>query len=114
MKLKDRHLVGVGVAACALCCAAPVLGLLGIATVGFAATAATFAFAGLAFAAVVAIATVAGIVMRRRQSNSAPHDSGGCGDGCACGQQGREVDVPLSAPATTDRADSDEESTVRA
>lgn len=49
-KLKDRHLFGTGVAACAVCCAPSLLALLGIAGAGLAATIATVAFAGLAFA----------------------------------------------------------------
>ena len=65
-RLRDRHLVGVGVAACAVCCAAPVVTLLGLA--GVAATVATFVFAGLVFGVVVTAATVATLWHRRRQS----------------------------------------------
>jgi hypothetical protein len=56
------------VAACAVCCAAPVMSLLGIALTGAAATAFTAAFAGLAFALVVASVTVAAVVVRRRRT----------------------------------------------
>lgn len=58
-------LIGAGAAACAVCCAAPMLTLLGIGLTGAAATAFTVAFAGLAFGVVVAAATVAAIVARR-------------------------------------------------
>jgi len=64
---KDRYVVGAGVAACAVCCAPPVLGLVGIAGVGAAATVATVAFAGLAFALVILLATLGTAVARRRR-----------------------------------------------
>jgi membrane protein implicated in regulation of membrane protease activity len=60
-------LVGAGAAACAVCCAAPVLTLLGIGLTGAAATAFTVVFAGLVFGIVVAVATVAAVVVRRRR-----------------------------------------------
>ena len=52
LPIRDRHLYCMGAAACAVCCAAPIVGVLGLA--GAAATAVTIAFAGLAFALVVA------------------------------------------------------------
>jgi hypothetical protein len=58
------------IAACAVCCAAPVMGLLGIALTGAAATAFAPAFAGLVFALVIAAVTVAAIVVRRRRTAS--------------------------------------------
>lgn len=58
--------MGLGVAACAVCCAAPLIALLGITGGGLIATAATFAFAGSAFGLVVGAATVAGVVYQRR------------------------------------------------
>ena len=61
--LRDRHLVGGAAAACAVCCAAPVIGFLGVA--GFAATAVTLAFAGVVFAVVVGLAAVAAVLVRR-------------------------------------------------
>lgn len=61
-------LVGAGAAACAVCCAAPVLTVLGIGLTGAAATAFTVAFAGLVFGIVVAVATVAAVAVRRRHS----------------------------------------------
>ena len=64
-RLRDRHLVGGTAAACAVCCAAPVVGFLGVA--GFAATAVTLAFAGVVFAGVVGLATVGAVLMRRRR-----------------------------------------------
>ena len=63
--LKDRHLVGMGAAACAVCCAAPLLTLLGLA--GAAATAATFVFAGAVFALVVAAGAALAVWGQRRQ-----------------------------------------------
>lgn len=63
--LRDRHLVGAGAAACAVCCAAPIVTLLGLA--GVAATIATFVLAGLVFGVVVAVATVVTIWHRGRQ-----------------------------------------------
>lgn len=61
-----RYLIG-GAAACAVCCAPPVLALLGIAGTGAVATAATLAFAGLTFALVVAALAVVAFVVRRRR-----------------------------------------------
>ncbi len=61
-------LVGAGAAACAVCCAAPLMTLLGIGLTGAAATAFTLAFAGIVFALVVAVATVAAVLYRRRQA----------------------------------------------
>jgi len=69
--LRDRHLVGAGAAACAVCCAAPVVGFLGLAGAGAAATVATFAFAGTVFALVVGIAALAGVLARRRSTRQA-------------------------------------------
>ena len=60
-------LVGAGAAACAVCCAAPLMVLLGIGATGAAATALAVAFAGLVFGLVVAAATVAAVVAHRRQ-----------------------------------------------
>jgi hypothetical protein len=71
LRLRDRHLYGAGAAACAVCCAPPVLALLGIAGVGTAATIATAAFAGIVFALVVAGATVLAVVQRKRRSQPA-------------------------------------------
>ena len=59
------------VAACAVCCAAPVMSLFGIALTGAAATAFTAAFAGLAFALVVASVAVTAVVIRRRRATHA-------------------------------------------
>jgi hypothetical protein len=64
-------LVGAGAAACAVCCAAPVLTVLGIGLTGAAATAFTAAFAGLVFGIVVAVATLAAVAVRRRHSGVA-------------------------------------------
>lgn len=93
MSLRDRHLVGAGAAACAVCCAAPVLGILGLAGAGAAATAATFAFAfaGTVFALVVGIASVAGVLMRRRSQRAGP----------TAGAQGA---VPQTGPVLVDLA----------
>lgn len=44
-------LVGAGAAACAVCCAAPLMALVGIGVTGAAATALTAAFGGIVFAA---------------------------------------------------------------
>jgi hypothetical protein len=78
-------LVGAGAAACAVCCAAPLMTLMGIGLTGAAATAFTLAFAGIVFGVVVALATVAAVLYRRRQAQrsacAAPgdHDSTGAG-----------------------------------
>jgi membrane protein implicated in regulation of membrane protease activity len=64
MSLKDRHLLGAGAAACAVCCAAPVLAFVGVA--GAAATVATMLFAGLTFGLVVAAAALLAVWRRRR------------------------------------------------
>ena len=62
---KDRHVFGAGAAACAVCCAAPVLTLLGVA--GAAASIATFVFAGVVFGLVVAAGALAAVLRQRRQ-----------------------------------------------
>jgi uncharacterized protein (DUF58 family) len=69
-------LVGAGAAACAVCCAAPLLTLLGIGVTGAAATALTAAFAGAVFAVVVAAATVAAVVVRRRRTRAGACSTG--------------------------------------
>jgi MFS superfamily sulfate permease-like transporter len=74
----NRHLAGGAAAACAVCCAAPLVGFLGVA--GFAATAVTFAFAGVVFALVVGVATAAALLVRRsraRQVACAPPSEAG-------------------------------------
>ncbi|MGE0170770.1 hypothetical protein [Nocardioides sp.] len=63
--MKDRHLFGMGAAACAVCCAAPILTLLGVA--GVAATAATLVFAGTVFAIVVAVGALLAVWNQRRR-----------------------------------------------
>lgn len=78
MALRDRHLLGAGAAACAVCCAAPVIGLLGLAGAGATATFATFVFAGTVFAIVVGVAAVAGVLMRRRAQRAAVLSGGSC------------------------------------
>ena len=76
-KIKDRHLVGAGAAACAICCAPPLLALLGIAGAGIATTVATLAFAGLAFGAVVLAGTLLALWARRRAAQAVCAPSGG-------------------------------------
>ncbi|WP_207769287.1 hypothetical protein [Nocardioides currus] len=71
----NRHLIGGAAAACAVCCAAPIVGFLGVA--GFAATAVTLAFAGVVFALVVGLLAVAAVLTRRaraRRMSCAPAD----------------------------------------
>lgn len=63
--LKDRHRFGMGAAACAVCCAAPLLSILGVA--GAAATVATFVFAGVVFGLVVAAGALYAARRQRRQ-----------------------------------------------
>lgn len=65
-RIKDRHLLGAGAAACAVCCAPPLLALVGLAGAGLVATVATLALAGLAFGAVVLAASVVAVWVRRR------------------------------------------------
>jgi hypothetical protein len=71
---KDRHLIGAGAAACAVCCAAPLLTVLGLA--GAMATVATFVFAGVVFGLVVAAGAVFAVWKVRRQARCAPSGSG--------------------------------------
>ena len=75
-RIRDRHLLGAGAAACAVCCAPPLLALLGIAGAGLAATAATVAFAGLAFGVVVLARSLLARWTRRRPTTTACHDDG--------------------------------------
>jgi len=71
--LKDRHLYGAGAAACAVCCAAPILTLLGVA--GAAATLATFVFAGIVFALVVAAGALLAVWAQRRRRTQKSRDT---------------------------------------
>ena len=92
-RLRDRHLVGGAAAACAVCCAAPVIGFLGVA--GFAAPAVTLAFAGVVFAVVVGVATIVALLVRRSRSRRVP---------CAVpAVAAGAVPVELGPPRTTDR-----------
>lgn len=88
-KIKDRHLFNAGAAACAVCCAPPILALLGIAGAGAVATIATIAFTGLAYGLVVLTASLLGVWARTRraQASVAP-----------CSEDG-PVDVTISAAA---------------
>jgi len=80
---KDVYLVGAGAAACAVCCAAPLLTVLGVA--GAAATIATFMFARVVFGLVVAVAVATALAVWRQYRLSAR----------PCSIPG-PVDVPLS------------------
>lgn len=75
--MKDRHLYGAGAAACAVCCAPPLLALIGLAGAGVAATVATIAFAGVAFGLVLLAATLFGVWFRTRTARTSP---GACSD----------------------------------
>lgn len=85
---KDRLLLGAG--ACAVCCAAPLLALLGIA--GAAATIGTFVFAGAAFAVVVGLASLVVVLQRLRAQRLT-----------ACDPQAGPVDIVLG-PTPSDEA----------
>lgn len=69
-ELKNRHLVGGAAGACAACCAAPVIGGLGVAGLG--ATAVTVAFAGVVFGLVVGAFTLAAFLVRRSRPRGRP------------------------------------------
>ena len=84
LSLKDRHLFAAGAAACGVCCAAPLLTLLGVA--GAAATVATFLFAGVMFGLVVAAGALMAVWNQRRERR-----------GQACTTDAGPVDVELSA-----------------
>jgi hypothetical protein len=64
----NAGLVGVGVAACAVCCAGPILGVLAAIGLGTALGVAVFGIAGLA----IALLVVVPIVRRRRQAAACP------------------------------------------
>ena len=87
--VRNRYLAGGTAAACAVCCAAPVVGFLGVA--GFAATAATFAFAGAVFAIVVGLITLTAVIVRRSRSKSST---------CALPPVAGAVPVELGRPRT--------------
>ena len=74
MPFKDRQLFGLGAAACAVCCAGPILVFLGIA--GTAATIATFVFAGAAFGLVVAGATLFAVLKQQLSRKQRAVESG--------------------------------------
>lgn len=88
-QLKDLHLVGAGVAACAVCCAPPLLAILGIA--GVAATVATLVFVGFVFGIIIGLAALLAVWHRRRQTRRHP-----------CANDG-PVDIELSR--TPERSD---------
>jgi hypothetical protein len=67
---RDRAVVWVGAAACAICCAGPVLGFLAAVGLGTAAGFALFGLAGLAIA--LALGPLLYIRRRRRRSTCAP------------------------------------------
>lgn len=87
ISLKDRHVYGAGAAACAICCTAPLLTVLGVA--GAAATAAAFAFAGMVFGIVVAAGAGIAVWRQRRQDPRR-----------ACGIQDAASDVPVGVQLT--------------
>jgi uncharacterized protein (DUF58 family) len=92
-KIKDRHLLGAGAAACAICCAPPILALLGLAGAGLVATVATVAFAGLTFGAVVLVASLLAVWAGRGNSRT----------DVACADEG-PVEVTVTArPVDTPR-----------
>lgn len=66
-KNENAAIVGVGVAACAVCCAGPILGVLAAIGLG---TAAGFALFGTA-AIVIGAVLIAFVVMRRRRRAAA-------------------------------------------
>lgn len=90
LSLKDRHLYGAGAAACAVCCTAPLLTLLGVGVAGAAATVATFVLAGIVFGLVVAAGALVAVWNQRRQRRRAPQ--------CA------EVPGPVGLEISTTRA----------
>lgn len=61
-----------------MCCAPPLIGLMGVAGVG--ATVAAFAFAGVAFGLVVGAAGVVTALTRRRRANGHSHCGGRISD----------------------------------
>lgn len=69
-----RYLIGGGAAACAVCCATPVLALLGLAGAGVAATVATLVLAGVVFAVVVAGISISAFIVQRRRRHAAAND----------------------------------------
>jgi hypothetical protein len=90
-QIKDRHLVGAGVAACAVCCASPILAVLGIA--GVAATVATVVFVGVVFGLAVGVAALLAVWHRKRQTRRR-----------TCANDAGPVDVELSTtPNRSDR-----------
>jgi hypothetical protein len=66
-----RYLIGGAAAACAVCCATPLLTLFGIGLAGTAATVAALAFAGVVFAIVVGVGTIAALWRQRRRRPTA-------------------------------------------
>ena len=63
-KKQDVALIGAGAAACAVCCAGPIIGLLAAIGLGTAIGVAVFGVAGLAIAAVGIV-----VVLRRRPAD---------------------------------------------
>lgn len=81
-KKENAAIIGVGVAACAVCCAGPILGVLAAIGLG---SAAGFALFG-AFAIVVGVAVVAFVLMLRRRRVTA----------CAVAESAEPVPVELT------------------
>jgi len=84
LSLTDRHLFGAGAAACTVCCAVPLLTLLGVA--GAAATVATFVFAGVVFGLAVGAGALLAVWTQRRQHRRE-----------SCATEVGPVDVELAA-----------------
>lgn len=91
LPVKTRHLFGAGAAACSVCCAAPLLALIGIA--GAAATVATFLVAGAVFAVVVAVGALLASLARRYLTRGAA---------CPPATQGPvDLELTVRSPGTT-------------
>ena len=90
LSLKDRHLFGAGAAACAVCCAAPLLALLGVGVAGAAATVVTFLFAGAVFGMVVAAGALVAVWNQRRPRR---------GEACASGPGAVDIELMPRRPA---------------
>lgn len=89
-QMGPKHTYGAGAAACAVCCAAPLLTLLGVA--GAAATAVTFVFAGLVFATVVALGAGFAVWNQRRRRRATA-------SGCAPVAGPMDIEISPSRPA---------------
>jgi hypothetical protein len=93
--------VGIGVVACAACCAGPIVGALGAIGIGIGTLAGAMVFGAGALVVAVIVATV--LLGRRRANRSTEHHLAHhtCAPGSSCCTTPSEVQVAIRASRTS-------------